>query len=122
MAKGSPERRTISIHCAGCRSLLYRYRKGGTGGLVKCFVERIVEDRTAGDLRCPRCGNVFARAGEIAAADARTAARYFRYGLGIPPENIQVLVDEDVTLAQLRRIFGVGSRIYPRFRDPSVRV
>jgi len=57
MAKGSPERRTISIHCAGCRSLLYRYRKGGTGGLVKCFVERIVEDRTAGDLRCPRCGH-----------------------------------------------------------------
>ncbi len=43
-----------------------RERKGGTGGLVKCFVERIVEDRTAGDLRCPRCGNVFARAGEIA--------------------------------------------------------
>jgi len=66
MAKGSPDRRTISIHCLGCRTLLYRYRKGGTGGLVKCFVERIVEDRTAGDLRCPRCGNVFARAGEIA--------------------------------------------------------
>jgi len=66
MTKGSPERRTISIHCAGCRTLLYRYRKGGTGGLVKCFVERIVEDRTAGDLRCPRCGIVFARPGEIA--------------------------------------------------------
>jgi LSD1 subclass zinc finger protein len=66
MTKGSPERRTISIHCAGCRTLLYRYRKGGTGGLVKCFVERIVEDRTAGDLRCPRCGNTFARPGEIA--------------------------------------------------------
>jgi hypothetical protein len=44
-----------------CRSLLYRYRKGGTGGLVKCFVDRIVEDRTAGDLRCPRCGQEFAR-------------------------------------------------------------
>jgi LSD1 subclass zinc finger protein len=66
MSKGSPERRTISIHCAGCRTLLYRYRKGGTGGLVKCFVERIVEDRTAGDLRCPRCRNIFARPGEIA--------------------------------------------------------
>ena len=66
MTKNNPERRTISIHCAGCRSLLYRYRKGGTGGLVKCFVERIVEDRTAGDLRCPRCGIVFARSGEIA--------------------------------------------------------
>ena len=55
------ERRTISIHCAKCRTLLYRYKKGGVGGLVKCFVERIVEDRTAGDLRCPQCGQQFAR-------------------------------------------------------------
>jgi uncharacterized C2H2 Zn-finger protein len=59
------KRRTISIHCAGCRNLLYRYRKGGTGGLIKCFVERIVEDRTEGDLRCPNCGVLFARPGEI---------------------------------------------------------
>jgi hypothetical protein len=44
-----------------CRVLLYRYAKGGTGGLVKCFVERILEDRTAGDLHCPRCGREFAR-------------------------------------------------------------
>lgn len=56
------DRRTIDIHCLKCRSLLYRYRKGGTGGLVKCFVERIVEDRTRGDLECPRCGQPFARA------------------------------------------------------------
>ncbi len=55
------DRRTIGIHCMGCRTLLYRYSKGGTGGLVKCLVERIVEDRTAGDLRCPRCGQEFAR-------------------------------------------------------------
>lgn len=53
--------RTISIFCAKCQSLLYRYRKGGTGGLVKCFVEGIVEDRTAGDLRCPQCSQEFAR-------------------------------------------------------------
>ncbi len=59
--KGDPERRTIGIHCAACRSLLYRYRKGGTGGLVKCFVKRIVEDHTEGDLRCPQCGQEFAR-------------------------------------------------------------
>jgi ribosomal protein S27E len=59
--KGAPDRRTISIHCLGCRSLLYRYKKGGTGSLVKCFVERIVEDRTEGDLHCPRCGQQFAR-------------------------------------------------------------
>ena len=54
-------RRTIDIHCLRCQGLLYRYRKGGTGGLVKCFVERIVEDHTAGDLRCPGCGQEFAR-------------------------------------------------------------
>ena len=56
-----PDRRTIAIHCSRCRALLYRYQKGGTGGLVKCFVERIVEDRTSGDLRCHECGQEFAR-------------------------------------------------------------
>ena len=59
--KGQPERRTIDIRCNPCRTLLYKYRKGGTGGLVKCFVERIVEDNTAGDLCCPNCGQEFAR-------------------------------------------------------------
>ena len=59
--RGTPERRTIEIHCMKCRTLLYRYSKGGTGGLVKCYVERILEDRTAGDLRCPACGQEFAR-------------------------------------------------------------
>ena len=54
-------RKTISIHCSCCRALLYRYRKGGSGGLVKCFVERIAEDHTAGDLHCPGCGQQFAR-------------------------------------------------------------
>lgn len=73
--RGTPERRTIAIHCRACRNLLYRYRKGGTGGLVKCFVERIVEDRTRGDLRCPRCGQLFAR--EIVIA-GRAAHRIIR--------------------------------------------
>jgi len=53
--------RTISIFCSKCRTLLYKYRKGGRGGLVKCRPERIVEDRTAGDLKCPGCGQEFAR-------------------------------------------------------------
>jgi len=57
--------RTIAIHCAVCRTLLYRYHKGGTGGLVKCFVERIAEDRTNGDLKCPKCGGEFARRATI---------------------------------------------------------
>ncbi len=53
--------RTISIHCLRCRYLLYKYHKGGTGGLVKCWIDRIVLDRTAGDLCCPSCGQQFAR-------------------------------------------------------------
>jgi len=57
----SPARRTIDIHCKKCQTLLYRYSKGGTGGLVKCYAERIIEDRTAGDCRCPGCGQEFAR-------------------------------------------------------------
>ena len=65
------ERRTIAIHCARCRTLLYRYKKGGTGGLVKCFVDRIVEDRTAGDLNCPGCGQIFARPIVIAGKPAQ---------------------------------------------------
>lgn len=57
----SSDTRTIAIYCARCRTLLYRYRKAGRGGLVKCRPDRIVEDRTAGDLRCPECGQEFAR-------------------------------------------------------------
>jgi hypothetical protein len=53
--------RTIRIFCARCRTLLYTYRKRGTGGLVKCYVDRILDDRTAGDLCCPGCGQRFAR-------------------------------------------------------------
>lgn len=59
------ERRTILIHCAKCRAHLYDDKKGGDGGLVKCFAERIVKDSTAGDLRCPQCGREFARAREL---------------------------------------------------------
>ena len=66
----APQRRTIAIHCSGCRALIYRYRKGGTGGLVKCYVDRIAEDLTAGDLRCPGCGQAFARLIEIAGKPA----------------------------------------------------
>ena len=53
--------RTISIFCAACRRLLYKSRKGGRGGLVKCLEDRIVDARTAGDLKCPHCGLEFAR-------------------------------------------------------------
>ena len=59
--KEKVDRRTISIHCAKCRTLLYKYRKGGRGALVKCIVDRIAEDLTRGDQRCPECGQEFAR-------------------------------------------------------------
>lgn len=53
--------RTISIYCSKCNTLLYKYHKGGRGGLVKCRVDRIVEDNTRGDLKCPNCKMDFAR-------------------------------------------------------------
>lgn len=53
--------RNIEIRCAACRTLIYRYHKGGRGGLVKCRPERIARDYTAGDLKCPGCGQEFAR-------------------------------------------------------------
>jgi len=53
--------RTIKVYCAACNALLYKYSKGGPGRLVKCFRNQIVQDRTRGDLRCPNCGQEFAR-------------------------------------------------------------
>ncbi len=47
--------KTIMIFCAKCRAPLYKYRKGGKGALVKCFVERIVEDHTNKQCECPNC-------------------------------------------------------------------
>lgn len=53
--------KTVKIYCSGCGSILYRYRKGGKGALVKCFKERIAEDYTKGDMKCEGCGQEFAR-------------------------------------------------------------
>jgi len=54
-------KRTIRVYCARCNQLLYKYRKGGGGRLVKCFKYLIVQDNTEGDLLCPSCGQAFAR-------------------------------------------------------------
>lgn len=78
------QRRTIGIHCRKCRTLLYRYRKGGTGALVKCFVERIAEDRTAGDLHCPGCGQEFARERMISGKPAHAIIRGKIFTRGMP--------------------------------------
>ena len=44
-----------------CKTLLYRYKKEGQGHLIKCYKDGIIEDRTKGDLRCPKCKQLFAR-------------------------------------------------------------
>lgn len=51
----------IKIFCEKCDSLLYEYNKEGGGALIKCFVDRIRTDHTNGDMKCPKCGQEFAR-------------------------------------------------------------
>ena len=61
---------TVNVVCNKCGELLFRYKKknGLKSSLVKCYVERIVEDphaildtdRTDG-ARCPNCHSKFAR-------------------------------------------------------------
>jgi DNA-directed RNA polymerase subunit M/transcription elongation factor TFIIS len=53
--------RTIKVYCQNCNTLLYKYHKQGPGHLVKCYEERITKDYTNGDLKCPKCGEQFAR-------------------------------------------------------------
>lgn len=63
--KKLPER-SVDVLCK-CGARLFKYKKGGNGSLVKCYVERIVtdfrneEDVADGELKCPACGNHFAR-------------------------------------------------------------
>ncbi|WP_077339857.1 hypothetical protein [Pseudocolwellia agarivorans] len=53
--------KTVNVYCAKCRSQLYKYRKGGTGTLLKCFKERITQDFTNESCICPSCNSTFAR-------------------------------------------------------------
>ena len=41
-----------------------------------------------------------------AAADAKTAARYFERALGIPAARVELLIDGQATLGQMQRVFG----------------
>ena len=63
MAKPNPKapEKTVSISCARCGALLYKYKKRGKGALVKCFKERIVKNNTTTPCQCPECKQVFAR-------------------------------------------------------------
>lgn len=55
----------ISIHCKRCQKHLYTYQKEGPGMLIKCYVDRIIEDETHGNLKCPECGQEFARLASV---------------------------------------------------------
>ena len=52
---------TVNIYCNKCQYLLFKYKKGGKGALVKCFKERISKDYTIEPCICPKCETVFAR-------------------------------------------------------------
>jgi hypothetical protein len=60
--KKLPER-SVEIFCSACDYKLYKYKKNGKGKLVKCYLERIVEDFTDSSepLQCPQCDRPFAR-------------------------------------------------------------
>ncbi|MBE0365838.1 hypothetical protein PULV_b0516 [Pseudoalteromonas ulvae UL12] len=53
--------KTVDIFCKKCKTPLYKYRKGGKGALVKCFIERISQDYTEQEGVCPGCEQQFAR-------------------------------------------------------------
>jgi hypothetical protein len=63
MAKPSKKgpTKTIDIFCKGCNTILFKYRKGGKGALVKCFKERISQNFTITACVCPQCEKLFAR-------------------------------------------------------------
>ena len=51
----------LKIYCSNCGYYLYKYRKEKPGFLVKCYRDKILKDNTKGDMKCPECGNQFAR-------------------------------------------------------------
>lgn len=52
---------SVVIYCQQCRAMLFKYKKGGKGNLIKCFKERITENFTTTPCQCPRCETIFAR-------------------------------------------------------------
>jgi hypothetical protein len=57
--------KTVDIFCSACKAPLFKYRKGGKGPLVKCFIERITQDHTHTECVCPGCERPFARPATI---------------------------------------------------------
>ncbi|CAM3793622.1 MULTISPECIES: hypothetical protein [Pseudoalteromonas] len=62
--------KTVDIFCSQCKAQLFKYRKGGKGALVKCFIERISQDFTKAPCICPQCERPFARETIIRGAPA----------------------------------------------------
>ncbi|HZD59407.1 MAG TPA: hypothetical protein VE439_02995 [Anaerolineae bacterium] len=60
-ASGKTNVYVIKIYCTQCNTFLYKYKKRSNGALVKCHPDRIIDDYTKGDMRCPNCGQEFAR-------------------------------------------------------------
>ncbi|WP_371186181.1 hypothetical protein [Thalassotalea maritima] len=58
--KKLPEK-SVNVICSQCRQILFKYKKGGKGSLIKCFKERIVSDYTSQPGVCPNCHSQFAR-------------------------------------------------------------
>lgn len=52
---------SVDIYCNGCKTHLFKYRKGGKGSLIKCFKQRITKDFTLVPCTCPNCKTIFAR-------------------------------------------------------------
>jgi hypothetical protein len=57
--------KTVDIFCNSCNTILFKYRKGGKGALVKSFKERISQDYTFTPCICPKCQKPFARETQI---------------------------------------------------------
>ncbi|TRX55702.1 hypothetical protein [Thalassomonas sp. M1454] len=53
--------KSVDILCRQCKSVLFKYKKGGKGALLKCFKERITQDFTKQSCQCPNCDSIFAR-------------------------------------------------------------
>ena len=60
-----------------------------------------------------------APAATFAASDAKTAARYFEKALGIPAARIELMLDGEVTLGQMQRIFGADGWLARRVSPDS---
>ena len=61
---------TVSVVCQKCSTTLFRYKKknGLKSSLVKCYIERIVDDplgllaaERGSEMECPKCKSRFAR-------------------------------------------------------------